>query len=216
MEDIKAWVAFLDVYGFSAMVRDSPDGGATITDKLSSLVTRISRDFVAPRVSVHAFSDAIYITHPVASSDVKEVEVTLHACVDNLSRIISLYADYGLPLRGDIGFGRVIRNAGMLVGEAVLKAYSYEQLIGVPVVILPTVELSRSGIDLYNSPFGQLRQDLDLGPTGILSAIVVPPAPANSFLNLAEQKYSELVLTGPYQVARAWRLAITLLKSSAK
>lgn len=122
---MQGYVAFLDVLGFSALVRSDEDGAKLnqFGDYLNEATEPVEVDFVV-------FSDSIVLT---AKSDTQDA---FGAVLESCSRLFARLLQLNIAVRGAISFGsyerRLIGNkprqeSVFVAGNAVIDAYQFEQ-----------------------------------------------------------------------------------------
>ena len=196
----EAWVVFLDMYGFSAMVESCP------TKRLFRAINMAHKQ-VKDKVCQHQYvpelfflSDSMFLIYSVAKPEDKWPVV--HHCLECLPEIIYIFAENGFPVRGGIAFGEVQFSADILVGLPVVQAVLYEKLSPIPCVLLPVRELLQ-GKDC-DDPLVKDVDLLTLRDGSLMAGRVIYPRPIEGFLKLANSKVRKYSVTGPYNVAKVW------------
>ncbi len=163
-----AWVSFLDIYGFKAIVTVEPadklanklfTAHAKVLEKLSSMNSPVKR---------FAFSDSIFLVYPVNNNNQSEKLQQLKWCVEDTALVSNIFsADYQLPLRGGIAYGDVCYTEYLLIGQAVVEAVKNEGLLPCPAVILPAEELKLDSKSTLCLPSILKLRDVKVKPNGI-------------------------------------------------
>ena len=202
-----AWVVYLDVYGFSAMVKGGMS--AELQERLirthkkaRKLVKRNS-----PDATYIFISDSTCLVYPAPENSNRLAN--LDRCAEDVSEIMTLFLEEGLPLRGSAAFGEVAYGDRILVGRPVLRAVSLEKSIPFPLVVVPLSELYPSGkspTELDN--WGRFTlQKIAVRPTGQLHALIIFPSNLDSFAEKVRRLLDRYLTFGPPEVAVAWALA---------
>lgn len=211
MEYSSAWVAFLDVFGFSALVRSAKAKKAKeLISRLSDAHTAVRKDFsqVQSPAKTFIFSDSMFLVYKFTNSS--SASLLLNRCVDDVCRMMDLFAKRELPLRGGIAFGSITLDDNVLLGEPVLQAVDYERIAIAPVVLLPQAQLNAAGCT-----GDSLKLPSQMVPTrngGLLKAHVIGPYNKRDYLRFIDRRIEQTAVEGPYEVAQAWQLAKNLLQ----
>jgi len=114
------FVALLDVLGFSALVTADATG-----DRVRGYLGCLERATKESDVEYVVFSDSIVLTAEGDGPD------SLLAVARTCSRLLGDLLNEGIPLRGAIAFGSLVRSAiaksVFVAGRAVIEAYQFEQ-----------------------------------------------------------------------------------------
>ena len=198
-----AWVAFLDVYGFSDMVRSqNPEHLSRRLLKARAEVVRIASTSESKPV-MHSLSDSIFLVYPISTRSSKWT--ALRRCIDDTQSILATFVKHGLPLRGGVAFGKVSYGPNLLLGRAVLAAVNYEDIVPAPLVLLPAREISGKAGHI-EFPVSDIH-NIILKDGGTMSAKLLFPSPIDGFYELVLLRAEQLALNGPYLVATAWNNA---------
>ena len=146
---IAGWIAYLDLYAFSADLTDEQLGQTTRS--LSFLYKRASQltRHVQSLVNFRAFSDTmvLWVKHDEFSQD------GLNVMLDLLSNIVDIAAELGFIFRGAVSFGDIIVSSNFVLGDAYLRAYKLAEFgIIDPIIVIPKSEIERSCI-LYKDSY---------------------------------------------------------------
>ena len=197
-----AWVVFLDVFGFSSMVT-SRDNSKLLGQLRNSYEAVFKMDFWNENiVKSFAFSDNIYLVFPINKKG--DNLSILQKCIDAVSQMQNSFVVEGLPLRGGIAYGSVYFENNLLLGETVLRAYHYEQLLHIPLVLLPACEIIRTGRK-EATPFLPPPKDILLKNNELIFGAYIHPEPIDNMERMAKEKYEDHRLNGPYGIARSWK-----------
>lgn len=190
-----AWVAFLDVYGFAARLKEK-QSLAILAKTLRAMQSTSEKeaDFSATRT--YFFSDSIILVQYV-SGDARGALSKLEKLV---RRLASEALKNSLLIRGAFGFGPMVTEDNICIGLPLLQAYELEQQLYLPFVVIPEVACRQADIQTLNMKFRDV-------PTkqGLLSAMAILPAPNQSLVVYAADQYQKTRITGPYTVAKVWR-----------
>ena len=162
-----AWVAFLDVYGFAARLKDKrPLAELAKTLRAMQNTSEKEADFSATRT--YFFSDSIILVQYV-SGDPRGALSKLETLVRKLS---SEALKNSLIIRGAFGYGSMVTEDNICVGLPLLQAYELEQQLYLPFVVIPETACQDADISSLNMKFRDV-------PTkqGLLSAMAILPAP---------------------------------------
>ena len=199
--EVSAWVSYLDVYGFKAIVGTSEVGREQneLYSRLSSihsqLLNRINKN-----TTLHILSDNYFLINPVGDDPISAYE---HFLAD-IRAVINLHIAADLPIRGGVAYGRVETGPNVLVGRAVIRAVHYEKLCRVPLVMLPAKEVELANIGIQPPKFVDHHVVDEHSSPGIVSATFVVPVNPRSYVEYCENKYNHLRIYGPEKVAKDW------------
>lgn len=116
-------VAFIDILGFSRMVRE--DAESMTLKHLDSIIKTIGvleKPCRPSLTAIQIFSDSIILTAPLSTEGVKEIA----------EAILSLQAKFlenSILLRGGLAFGRHYQDQRVLFSEALINAYIVEKTL---------------------------------------------------------------------------------------
>lgn len=206
---VNAWVVFLDVYGFKIILKDTSNFISKTSEKLSTSHNEVSK-MIKRRSSpakLFVFSDCMFLAYLVKDL-IDDKKNKFKWCIEDTAEVLNIFSKEELPLRGGIAYGTACASENLLIGEAVLKAVHYEELVPCPAVLLPEKELllcfGNSPSVLHNLRF----TDVTLKLGGITSAALIFPDPIDHFFSLVAKKYKKHIIEGPYQVAQTWKEAL--------
>lgn len=189
-----AWVAFLDVYGFASRLKSKkPLSELAETLKAMHATSEKEANFSATRT--YFFSDSIIL--------VQYVDDNARQAVSKLESLVRKLASEALKsslvVRGAFGFGPMVTEENICLGLPLLQAYELEQQLYFPFVVIPEGACIEADVFSLNFKFRDV-------PTksGILSAMVILPAPNESLLEYAVDQYQETRISGPQPVAKVW------------
>ncbi len=188
------------MYGFSELIRSNPP--ECTLRKLFSAHQDVE-DKVLSRFSEavsFTFSDCMFLVFPDADrSKLREFCAAIES-------ILAIFIGYELPLRGGAAYGDVVYRDRFLLGLPVIDAYSYEQLIPAPLVLLPTKELVSKDSAIVPSR-AQPVEAVELKGGGIMEGKLIWPTPEDSYLRFVRERSREALVHGPPLVAEAWARA---------
>lgn len=204
------WVVYLDVYGFTALVKG---GNPTqIHERLLQCETEITRILRRSAVKKFTFSDSTLLFFPAVQ---KKKLVVLKRCLELVAVVMGVFIRKHLPLRGGISYGSVTLGEGLLIGEPVIHAVQYESIVNGPFVLLPAKELAQ-----YN-PLTSFNPDLPpiilitLNDGNCMSGTLVCPFPREDLANLASEQFMHHSVHGPFTVAKMWKDTLDLLRQTS-
>lgn len=203
-----AWLAYLDVYGFSSIVMSDPNPSHVLEklfyahNQLKSTLDEHYRDIL-----FFYFSDSIGLVLPSEKKlDVKKFKYF----IDCVTHTLQTFLENDFQLRGAITYGNLSFCNNLLIGEPVIKAATLEKSIRSPVVVIKAVDIKEI-MNLkpisVNLPFF----DLETREGGLSKYAIIIPYKIVEYLRIAQNKYDIHVLNGPPIVARAWRETKDLL-----
>lgn len=203
-----AFVAFLDVYGFSAMIAKEASSARDVLDRLLAATKEAAKRFRAAHPTGHhySFSDSTFLVFP-CDGDLDSSGHALRACCEAVASTMALYIDHKLPLRGGIAYGPVIAGDQFLIGEPVERAVRYEKLVPGPLVLFPLAEARD-----HNLPGAR---EVHLRNGGVMKAKLIYPMPLETFQKFAIKQASYHSIHGPYEVAAQWVEARRFLEANA-
>lgn len=211
-----AWVAYLDVYGFSALVRASREEMDRLSESLAraQAATQAEIDKRKDPAKLLLFSDSLFLTYPVGGAGRDHVRAALHKCLEDVAAVLERFCREALPLRGGIAFGRVGLGPNLLVGDPVIRAAEYEKLLVAPLVLLPEVELERA--QCSDPQIRRRPQLVSVRDGGIIKARVIAPRNLERYRKFVAERLDRAAVEGPYDTTRAWVLAAELLQQHRK
>ena len=153
-------VAFIDILGFSAMIKESEKDTKTLDKIIHTLqylksyenpdgwdinIIEIEEDAqykgvdsfrIEDKTNVTCFSDSIVISIKLKQIGINEAVSTLIA---NLSQIGAYLLTQGVLIRGGITIGNLIHHDNIILGQSLIDAYKTESRLAVhPRIILST------------------------------------------------------------------------------
>jgi hypothetical protein len=144
------WIAYLDIYGFRSHLES--DFFPETEEDLLKLHEKLSQNTTFNCAgSYFMFSDSIALWHDGLTNPDQRLE----HFIERIAITQHIAAEFGFLLRGSLAHGRILIAPNYILGDAYLRAYSFESksLVG-PDVVIPELELESAKIaDLY-------RQDL--------------------------------------------------------
>ena len=193
LQSYDAWIAFLDVYGFKAMIATKDQ--TLISQNLAKAHQTLRNEIkeIPGEELLYSFSDSVFIVLRVAKPDDKGF--ALHKCVERCQQIMNIFVDKELPLRGGIAFGSVCVGDQFIVGDALVRAVSYEGLVDAPLVLLPAFEIGKELIS-------QVTEITVKG--GLIKAKLIFPDPLDNYWRFVTEAAQRYLSIGPPNVALAW------------
>jgi hypothetical protein len=198
------WVIYADVFGFTSMI-ESKRSLTSVLNRLVECFKRIERELGSSSkvLRIFEFSDSIFLFHSVEDSQNKYV--VLQECIEVMTKVMGIFVDNKLPLRGGISFGTVSMTNNLLIGKPVVNAVTYEKLVPAPLLLLPGCEcISKTGsLSLHPlAPRGFSKIELKDG--SIVEAKLFYPSPPDDFVQMVDQMCRQYSLVGPWKFAQAW------------
>jgi len=189
------WLAYLDVYGFSAEVREN--SLVSVVKRLRRLQSDVAKTISAKRAAKYVFSDSVVIFWPATASERQKIATD---AIDVLRTLQKLARLYDFLLRGVVTYGIMSTGPDYFVGEPLLRAVRLEQLLSIPLVVVPDVDLNPDENAL------PLPYQIANVPTkiGLTRAYPILPAPRRDLSSWVEQKAFKHLREGPHEVAQAW------------
>lgn len=198
------WAVFADVFGFRALVEAerAPAGIVhQLRDTHEKVRALLEQETTPPRM--FHFSDCLFLFFSVGSAT-KKYEV-LETCVNLTQRVMAEFVENELPLRGGIAYGKVAFAGDLLVGQPIIRAYRYEQVLPAPLLMLPATECT------INSASETLHPLAPKGFTQIVLkdnknalAKLFAPEPIEDFSSLCAQLCRKYSIHGPWELTRPW------------
>ena len=216
----QGWVVYLDVYGFAAMV--DTDANAAIVARSLSTCHKRSIEFLTSGElvpEIYMFSDSVYLFYPVLERRHKYNPV-LETCFLQVRKVLDIFTDDRLPLRGGIAYGNVWRSKIVLIGPPIARAHSNEARIRAPVVWLPGDEClphpSSSELDADAAFLEMVELKGVKGENVEVLGRVITPG-ITGFTDLVEDIYRKCVLQRmPSNVVTAWESAKNWIEHSVQ
>ncbi|BDT70193.1 hypothetical protein os1_43860 [Comamonadaceae bacterium OS-1] len=139
-------VAFLDVLGFSAMVKhDSEAEEEKFLPRIISIFEKLADTPKPAQMSIRMFSDSITITAPLSPENILR---TIEVCAE----LQILCLKQKILLRGGISFGKHFSNESLIFSDALVKAYSIESKIArFPRIVIDPNTLNYAWHDQYTN-----------------------------------------------------------------
>jgi len=212
-----SWVAFLDVFEFTAMVKNV--GYEKLGVKLEECHRKIFKLMQSrnDQSSLFIFSDSIFLSYSIADEQKRLEDLT--KCIDYMRHILDIFVECELPLKGGLAFGPVLHGEKQLFGEPLVRAVMYGKMNNVPMVLLPMFELTEFQKTMQATRLPE-PLDIELNNHGNVYSTYVVPNKLSNFKELAMKEYERYRIVGPYNVARAWRKTVRyidgLIKKEAK
>lgn len=210
-------VAYMDVYGFKAIIQSSHKDEVKWINDLSKRVSQAHKNMLnlikdkpeyKPRVYI--FSDSIGLCYKIL--DPRDRILIAKSCVADVSRILDIFLDVDLPLRGAIACGPTICRKYQIIGKPLVRAVAYENMLNAPLVLLPKREIVDDLPKSYRGEMKALRFDIiPLKENGEILGSLIFPRNIDIFSNILSDKVSEFLTYGPYNVSPAWHNAISYL-----
>jgi hypothetical protein len=148
------WIAYLDIYGFRSHLES--DFFPETEDDLLKLHEKLSQNHTFNSASSYfMFSDSIALWNDASSNPEKRLE----HFIERIAITQNIAAEFGFLLRGSLAYGRILLAPNYILGDAYLRAYSFESksLVG-PDVVIPETELeSAQQIDLYRQQIKKVK-----------------------------------------------------------
>jgi hypothetical protein len=195
-----AWVVFLDIYGFSSMIKTcEPDA---LHNTLLSVYEDIRHYMCNNTVLenyLYSFSDSIFIIFPCLDLGVKGD--VLHGCIPTIRNILGLSIKKNLPMRGALAYGKVSYDTNLVVGYPVLNAYKYEQSLPCPLLFLPYRELEFTE---YEKDDFQSEDIIIMKDGTPMAGILIPPFPIELLYETIKSNYKKYIMDGVPGPAKAW------------
>lgn len=209
MKETYAWVAYLDVFGFSGIVQ-SDDCLNAISKSLEK-----GHDYIAEVISRHsceitfsAISDSIFLVYHTESCTENinfhnSRHETLQCCIEDISAISNKFVNLGMPLRGSVAFGKVnIINDKILVGEPVINAVQVKSWVPAPFILIPYKEFQdMQGCDMQ---FRNRITNIKLKNNALMGAVLIKPHPIDPLVAYAQRSLNKCAMDGPYDLADTW------------
>ena len=209
MAPLRGWFVYLDVFGFSALVEEHrPEALAAKLVKAHDEARKYLKRRSRQGVKYFAISDSICVTYPVNEQDFLR---TLEQCIEDISRIMSIFVRRDLPLRGGVSFGKYVERANIVVGIPVLNAVGLEKLLPFPLVIIPAKEI-------YQGKTIDNLADWTINPVsvkiknGLIRGALIYPEELDIFLYYVDKKVTKHATDGPPEVAAMWETAFRYVK----
>lgn len=190
---IKAWVAFLDIYGFSAFLKES-EALEHVASALETIRTNAEKRLEKKVTKTYFFSDAIILVQEATSAPGKgfsEIERFIrHLCIEA--------ASFDLALRGAVYFGEVMVDDHICIGQPLVDAYKTEQSLKIPLVVLPEKAMESAQSTGTMKIRGIPRKD------GYMNGFAILPSPITLLRDTAARNRDKTSVHGPYDVSEVW------------
>ena len=211
-QETEAWVAFLDIYGFTNSVLQS-EKKRTLPDTFDTL-RGAHAEFAKKRGSLPKtffLSDNVFFVRHVNGDNFAQFQ----ALLADIRVFIDAFIKRKLPIRGGVSFGNVMIGPNLLVGSCVSRAVDYEKTIHAPLVIVPEIELAHAKVLGFAAPRTELVVQLPDRSFGLLNGLVVRPGNYARYKQYALEEYRNLRTVGPPRAALAWKQALDILENTS-
>lgn len=141
-KEIYGWIAYLDIFGYRAHL--DYDFFPNSEEQLLRLheTLRADKNFSAAS-TYFMFSDSVALWSEAGKSDEKQ----LRAFIDRVAITERTAANFGFLLRGSVAYGRILLSPTYILGNAYLRAYTYEAYnLFQPIVVIPAKELETASL----------------------------------------------------------------------
>lgn len=205
------WLAYLDIYGYSALLEHFLRDGQRLSAIVHQLVeahTTCSRVLgqSSANVECYSFNDSLLLFAGEDTSDDRYDR--LADMLEAVSMVQRIFLGYELPIRGGISHGEVVFNPPFILGLPLLQATNYEKEIEAPLVLLPAKECLQDNGKL--SPLAPQMRPLPVRSGDMLGTVVIPDS-FDLILDLTQKFHFQYALSGPPLIAAAWRVAYETL-----
>ncbi len=190
---VTAWVAFLDIYGFSAFLKDAKSL-EEVAFSLETIRNNAEKRLNKSITRTYFFSDAIILVQEATESPGRgfsDMEQFIrHLCIEA--------ADFDLALRGAVYFGEVMIDDHICIGQPLVDAYKTEQSLKIPIVVLPEKAMETAQATGTMKIRGIPRKD------GYMNGFAILPSPITLLRDTAARNRDKTSVHGPYDVSEVW------------
>ena len=216
-------VAYLDVYGFSALVAQATstrhaDASTKISDieiRLGDCFEQINENSQSLKFDFFGISDCVFLVRDLDLSSHSTAIKSLSAAKDAIRLALAVFASRGFDVRGGVAIGKVTRTGtNILLGDPVIRAVRIEGSFRAPLVCLPVAELSkvsdlqRNAVDTV---FCEPTVIVKTTSAGRTRAHVFPPHGAAALGADYRVKLEQYYCEGPPNVALGYEEALEIL-----
>ena len=200
-----AWVAFLDVYGFTALLEKNDF--LTLHENLLKghefIKTRINDN---PNARVFYFSDSIFLIYKI--DEPNEKGKILNILINDIRKIMGCFIELELPLRGALSYGEVVYSENVVVGKPIVTAYQTELKVPCPLFFIPSCEIEDTEHKLRDlSQDNILKLKKEIPKYGRF----VCPFPIEEYYDSVRKYFHNYAKNGPDEPAKAWGKALEYL-----
>lgn len=151
--EVIGWIAYLDIYGFRGHLESAffPE----TESKLLEMHRALSDDSIfSANSNYFMFSDSLVFWDAAESIDI----LKLKNFVDRVAHAQSVAARFDFLFRGSLAHGRILLSPTYILGDAYLRAYTYEakNLLN-PTVVIPVSELDSAIIAQFTERIENLQ-----------------------------------------------------------
>ncbi len=201
MQKGNAWLVYIDIYGFSALVRSR--GAAKIYKDLADCVHEIEKITKKNNFVVQVLSDSIFITCFESEKYDSDTFSTYFQCIREAQDIL---IDKDFIPRGAFAHGEIFKSLSVIVGEPVIRAVRAEEQIELPCVYIPGIETSKIPMKFKN------QRVLPMKNGGSSIGLPCLPVTLSKLVSLIEKNLELSLIEGPFTVATALSQLKSLLK----
>jgi hypothetical protein len=152
-KELFGWIAYLDIFGFRGHLES--DFFPESENKLLDMHEALRRDPVFSKAaSFFMFSDSVVLWDEISNAD----DDALRRFIDRVAIAQRTAAQFDFLLRGSLAYGRILLSANYILGNAYLRAYTYESanLLN-PIVAIPQSELKAANVrDLFEADLKEI------------------------------------------------------------
>jgi len=205
----KAWVVFVDIFGFKEMVNRAEKSKKVLelVDSVNRVWKEVQQEIKesAVKPKLYRFSDCAFLIYPV-KDEKKEKISKLEAIMEQLSAIMNTFVTNEYPLRGGMAFGEVAFDKAMLAGKPVIMAHSYENMVPAPAVLLPAKEVIEKPYSTTR-PHGVHFKLYLLKDNMTVYCHLIQPSPVSAQTDYIANQIRDASFYGPYDLATKWIIA---------
>ena len=150
---------------------------------------------------MYNFSDSLFLFYSTEGTTRMNA---LETCIAVTQRVMSEFARNELPLRGGIAYGKVAFSGNLLAGRPRLRAYSYEQALPAPLLLLPAKEITVNSTSGRLHPWLKGFTTIELKGNKNALAKLFAPEPIEEFSGLCERLCHKYLIHGPWEFAGPW------------
>jgi hypothetical protein len=207
-------VVYFDIFGFSKIVEESKNIAA-LTKTLLQLWDWIRAFRNKRNVIPFLFSDGGFLLYPLPDQANRGTFLT--NVVQDISLLQDTYFDKGYFLRGAVTIGRVAFSHSLVVGQAIVRAYSYESnLCPGPFIMFPVGE-----IDKLSRSKG-LIQDVEMcmlplkSQKGVMQCHIIFPSDKAAYIQEIADRAARYTKKGPFEWGKLWYESLLFLSETFK
>lgn len=218
VSECNALVIYIDIYGFSSLLeqsstalnnKDLPINKKAIVIKLTHIWQDVSGIINSDYTNAYFFSDSLFLMYNMMQYNGTHF---IRDVISDVSKIMDIYLDNALLVRGACAQGKVYFTGSLLIGDPVLDAVALEETVNpAPFTIIPLSAINNL-ID-SQGPFTQVKSYVipTKSGTGIVDCIIILPNNIRKYRELVKYYSRHFMSMNIFDKAKFWHDTDVLL-----